>query len=381
MSSAGYRCWQGKPGTCGVLALMLLAGARGMCGTPRAYLTPDDIQQGAVARNTAVQDISVRCNGKLVGGDRGHLFPFRRSRLLMKGAKMSVQWDVGFSENDIRYSGSVKYDGRVSTKYDPEAKSGTIMQTDAAFMRGNYYLRFSLTCPQGREDGLYMCLPELLRKPGLSVLPGQEKVGKRWCHVVEIRSIGYRIWIDPERGFAPLRWCLYRVKRGKDGFSLSLDEIRHEVVIDGPDLVEIAPNIWLPVRGRERVVDSFGNETLWIMRVERDAEGRYDLRVNCNLADSVFRFQFPLGTRVVDIMSKREYVVGSGDVGRGEGPVSDDVVDALVEDAVDQIRSLRPTEGPTSAAGRSWSWHIWVGGVAVALLAMLAMAWRRARTP
>ena len=121
---------------------------------------------------------------------------------------------------------------------------------------------------------------------------------------VKVRQFGFRLTLDPERGFLPIK---IDIRYGDD----PTPRIRY-----GIELAEINPGLWVPERARIGTIfwmdrnSPFYGEDLGEKTIELDREKS---RFNVLLDESLFELKFPAATHVFDMSERTAYTVGVED--------------------------------------------------------------------
>lgn len=132
-------------------------------------------------------------------------------------------------------------------------------------------------------------LKQILSDPALKLLPDKENIEGSSCYVVHLESVtgthntkdGYKIWLDPEKGFLPRRIEIYSSNK--------------LTILLGPiTLSNFGNNLWFPT---ETKTTTFSPE------FPQGNIGRViyeDIRINQNLGDEKFTPVFESGTKIYD---------------------------------------------------------------------------------
>ena len=218
----------------------------------------------------------------------------------------------GAGMDQASHSLSVTSDGQSTVVFDSRRGSAFIAAAGDAVpftgmgSAGFYYSVFSMRPVLGSHTDAYpRRLHALLASDRSELLPGTEKVGDCDCRVLEVRaedgSIDGKVWLDPARGYLPLR------QLWRDGGS---DRFLTEVLVT--ESVKAAENWWMPTRG---VRTSLGGALVQEMAVDRDpvsGELAFAAGVAGVTLDPLWG-NLPAGTAVLDSIRNSEFVVSAAD--------------------------------------------------------------------
>lgn len=144
---------------------------------------------------------------------------------------------------------------------------------------------------------------------------------------VNLPNVGWRVWLDPERNFMPVKLYQWFIQGGSELPSL-------ECV---GELEEVVPGVWAPMVFTIRVFNKtrkspvFGKCTSQVvLRVLRDKSS-----FNQPLDETLFHGEIPIGAMVIDGIRNVTYLEGSAD--------PDGYLRHLAQEGVDGIKSLPPT--------------------------------------
>lgn len=221
-----------------------------------------------------------------------------------------------------------------------------------------------------KEFGRSSLAEAITQAESFHVKEAMEQVNGRLCYVIEIDSVEIdpsskvpwdaKVWIDPERGFRPVR--IEKYLGGVEG------DNKYKVLRQRTDVLEMrqVDGIWFPIKGQRawftisEVTPPAGmsrKEFDDLSDQERRRVGTYELkkspttrlvtvdfdtiRINQGIEEQEFRVQFPLGCSVYDEFLQSGYVVGRSE--------SIDILERGSEN------DLIKTDIPETGAGRSSS--------------------------
>ncbi|HNQ34804.1 MAG TPA: hypothetical protein PKN80_01930 [bacterium] len=132
-------------------------------------------------------------------------------------------------------------------------------------------------------------LQQILSDPALKLLPDRESVEGSSCYVAHLESVtgslnpqnGYKIWLDPEKGFLPRKIEIYYSGKLK-------------TVLGPITLSNFGNNLWFPTGAK---ITTFSPD------FPQGNIGRViyeDIRINQNLGDEKFTPVFEPGTKIYD---------------------------------------------------------------------------------
>lgn len=239
----------------------------------------------------------------------------------------------------------------------------------------------------------------LLQAESLHVLPEPERVGGRWCYVLEALAIehikikdweiniDFKVWIDPGHDYRPLKWLMaYDYGTGKRWLARTQEV--HDVVLKEYD------GIWLPIESKRiwyanNLTKPEGmSEAQWKnlsdqeRRVQGDltntprqggSRGNYLLRVdpasvrlNRGLTKADFRIKLPDGCIVWDDLEQRGYTVGE----KPKAPSSTEVY-------ADETEPTAPAKAEDAfSGGGSWiTGRMLRIGAAVVIAVVAGLVW------
>jgi len=137
-------------------------------------------------------------------------------------------------------------------------------------------------------------------KCGFEVISTDEMVGGRRCYLVEIKGsdelheLARRVWLDPERGFCPVRHVRFNAYTGQI-----------QQVLFGVELREIGEGQWFPVEAKFLLYN--GGDAPPVFNHYTTSE----VQVGVDFEDGHFQIEFPLGTRVFDRRLGVNYYTGT----------------------------------------------------------------------
>ncbi len=115
-------------------------------------------------------------------------------------------------------------------------------------------------------------------------------------------NLKWRVWLDPDRNFMPVKQTLWFVNKGHEQHSSDSEYL----------LREVRPGVWAPVKATIRVYskneESFPGKLMYVgeLRVIEEKS-----RFNIDLPDDLFAVKIPDGVNVIDKARNASYVAGS----------------------------------------------------------------------
>jgi hypothetical protein len=290
-----------------------------------ATLTFEELRQGIRKYYGRIQALEVEYDLYQVHGTQleglpqeRDIVPEARRRFAMKGEGRYVEADAVFpgqEDQTKRDKHTAAYEGTNFRMYRPGNREGQIMKDkhrsiDLDFFAASLFLPISDDARASlAQTSFYLPYaldfsPEGEKAHFWSVRPKLESVDGAPCHVLESKEMD-RIWVDPALGFA----IRFRDNRH------TLQEIPPS---DWPlmqrihlaDYTEITPQIWLPKRvevvtfAHARSPQNFWNRPNVVQLMTASM-----VKVNEQVPESLFFFNFPPGTMVTDYIDKKHYRV------------------------------------------------------------------------
>jgi hypothetical protein len=203
--------------------------------------------------------------------------------------------------------------------------------------------------PAPRREGKEpFMLCEVAASAAYVVRPTQERVGERWCHVLERPGVDC-LWLDAERGFTLLARECHQVPGGA---------ARQRFELSGQH--EVAPGIWLPAAIRNIHYEAEPDSPGGTERKVKDALLQVlEARVN-DVEDDLFVFCPPPGALRLDTAGPAQ-----------TEPGGHDHLDALAHWAEVNCLETDPTANGTALG--------YLAGLPVLVLVAAAEGWRRRR--
>lgn len=384
---------------------------------PRATMTLEDLLDGVEMRDSVVRDLTVSYRYDYDENDPVHENGIMRTHqtITTKGELFLLdqeRWSYPPADpNGVVFHYS--YDGRFSTSHLVGLGQAHISdrRTLATETQGQEFFNMMMlneprleTVNGGVDD---QSLISLLRNPNARLRPVLEEVDGHMTHVVEVigeysGELALVVWIDPERGYLPLRQQFYR------GGELSMEFVIEEAAqVWNQAQVET----WYVTKGRKWVAAIPGilgmeEDSNWVLEVDGWDTDEPQIFTNTDPGDEEFRIwqNLPVGTLLVHMDSRMMWTVEEAlgetvlsslryepaDYGRGDGeasPPGEPVTDAQGDDGADDggrlggadenARAESGGDGSRSSgagAGGATGWSPWlyVGGV-TALVAVVGV--------
>jgi len=285
---------------------------------------------------------------KMVTGSRLHEVKVKGDMVFL-GQKW---WDGKREEGRLPHEDIRVYDGKVTRQHTPKGESGLIMSRyDETFLGYNRILRHALRWyPEARTGAEVPAMADLLsilRHPHTEVVEAPVEIhGARTVMVVAGRG-ALRIYLDQDHGGIPRRIEYYRQSPEGD---LVLSQT-HDVL----ELCKSA-NLSFPCHVVAVIyMDTRNPKSEWVKPAIRRAYSVIpgSLKINSDLSDDAFVYQYPAGTRVLDDASGVTFKVG-GDpaaIGRLLDSVlaNEDAPRALPEADQNDQHSPQPRDGHRGA--------------------------------
>jgi outer membrane lipoprotein-sorting protein len=370
-----------------VVAILIGFAVSVRAAEPAANMTLDDIAAAVEAARSRVDDLSVDFTYNAVRGDPKNLFYRSEMRVQVKGGKVVYRHIYGAapSTGERLFIRHIAFDGRHTTTYDGKmvaaVEAGRSSETS---LKGMGFFDLMLwNRPEGAEGAGDMDLATMLRSPETSLRPETEAVRGTPCYVVDVKvprfeKTSVTLWLDPARGFLPLRHVWF----------VGPDPAKADMEFDVEEAVEAPPGVWCATAGR-KVLHPFGTvvkqECEWRMVVDREPDGRPKIRLNSGIDDQVFQpwRSLPPGQFLVDSRTGKGAAVGGADYDAMVASL--DLTPAAADaSTADRGRGwaggpARPPLGSAPGARDSRSAWLWAGVVlaAVALGGLTLGVWRR----
>ncbi len=279
----------------GVLAL-------GCCGTAFGTTKAELIAE-IEARRVAIQDLDVDFVFYATGVIPSHAVRHDARRVVLKGDDRILIERV-YRIGDTSYETTASLTG--SRGWGHQAvnrlaytRAGADIPLVTTEGSGFFDLMMWFPCEVARTgDRNPNDLLSVLESEASLVAPQTELIDGHMCHVVEVvgafDAIVARVWIDPERGFLPVRQVYYDPAALPPAIVLSL-------AIN--DAIEVVEDVWLAVSGQRETLPSSDFEELanglnYTMSVQADASG-LRLKVNEGVGDTVFDLSTKLPPRTL----------------------------------------------------------------------------------
>jgi hypothetical protein len=277
-----------------------------------ALLTKDDIRAAIEAGRSEISDLEVSYSFNVVNLPAGFPDEIAQSQihLIFKDGKIFLGEDYGLAGQQKLFHRQTSYDGFRTTFFMPALGSATVEpgRKNEVRIQGIGFFDMMLFNPPSGGDGFKdQSLVSALLSPLSKLRSQREIIDGHSCYILDVlsdpewKNIVLTVWLDPDRGFLPIR---QRFGHVSDGIPPHL-----EVFID--DAIKVDRRLWLPVRGRKKVyveAKGTGKEVLIerSMQVRKDANGKFDLHINSNVNDAVFDIPRhpPPGTRLFDTAAR-----------------------------------------------------------------------------
>lgn len=194
---------------------------------------------------------------------------------------------IADSHHTTRKQLFVGYDGRRYWRYDPSVSEGSLLGED---VRGEDpripYLIYELGYPLSRR---ILDAPPHTKASVLTLHGKQTPV-----YLLSLPGQGYteRLCFDPSKGYMLVR---------SDIFSSNRSKVTREVV----EAKEIKAGVWFPIKTRTRMYDDKGR-VIFTTTIEV-----HSVKTDLDVTSDMFKPDFPVGTRVSDLINNRVYIVTS----------------------------------------------------------------------
>ena len=302
-----------------VAASALPAQAQGSATTtsPRAFLTREDIAAAVEANWSRIEDLTASFSWRTVGEAPPNVVSTDNMKIVVKGGK-TYFYEV-YASAEQRASGKVfqrevAFNGKITTVHEPQRAKAMILPSQENETLAGLFPLTSTMMYSGleRQSPLGVDLANLtscLKSQLASVREYQEEVDGHWCHVADLSSPGNggkiaTLWIDPQRGYLPVRNEIYG--GSEDPYVLSRSIIE--------EAIEVAPNLWVPTRS---TCKTGGKSTgKWMCQYKLEVNlldnGKPDVAINSGVRDEFFDLwrRLPPGTEVYDKLADRGYTMG-----------------------------------------------------------------------
>ena len=292
--------------------------------------------------------------------------PTLYSRIYRKEAKRRGEFQ---GDGHGHYGPPIIWDGKLGSLFQPGRDAVNLTPHIISF-GGSQYEDYEATYHMvgGTTDRI-----ELSRQRESKLLP---RDGRLFVLDVPTTSPGpffysahWRVWLDPDRNFMPVKLVQWLLKGAAEAHSLDIEN----------ELSEVAPGVWAPVSSLIRVFykdekSPFHGKNTFFCRLSVIKD---QSRFNVDVADSLFEIRIPNGMTVIDRARNAVYTQGSDN--------ADDYLRQLAKDETKKLAGLSPEDRSPPATifvpsddRRIWYWSV-LFGIAVLVLAGAIYAARRKR--
>lgn len=345
-----------------------------MAGAPRAPMTKAAILKIVEAERRGIETLAVefRFDSNESGDERARY----SARVVMRGHDVvgpgaggdvrQMMVDRAYGPSDDRlFHQWIAFNGQFTCWYQAYNHLGGLLPglVPNADVRGEGFFQLNMLADPWKKADVRGegSLTGFLRNQFTVVMPRMEKVdgaGGGWCYVLTNGGFFHtdaRIWLDPERGFLPVRQRYFGERREVTEWDVEKAEL-------------IGGKFWMATSGREVLPDG----AVVKMVVGRDEKNGAKIKVNEVLAGDYFDLwkQMPAGTRVFNAQANRTLVVGE----HGELKDLAEGKDVGGEEVSPDAQGLAVGSGfRVGKIGVILAWP--VGFLVVSLCAMLVVGW------
>ncbi|MDD5171326.1 MAG: hypothetical protein PHN75_21100 [Syntrophales bacterium] len=271
-------------------------------------LTKGDILAAVESTRSQIQDLTVTFSfNALMGSDENDACWRSHQTITVQGDKTYVDHEYGPLPklNPGVFHRRAAFNGERSTFYqvnDAMAGVQTSRELETKTKGYGFFDMMLLDPPKSESDGVGdQSLLSVLGSENSRLRQDLENVNGCLCYVVDLFNpfnVGspkphLTVWLDPERGFLPVRQTYY----------LRSGAIIMEFAVE--QAIEVGPGLWFAVRGSKKV---YNNEETGvrksehIMEVDGWKEGRPAIAINKGIAADFFDLwkRLPVGTYLYD---------------------------------------------------------------------------------
>lgn len=304
-------------GIAGIVCFAPGSGVTGQVLAAEGVITKNELIAEIQRRRAAIESLDVEFAFYAVGEVPTHALQLDMRSVVLEGDKVRIDrtYRIGGVDGGETYSTSASFDGARGWGYQAVnqiAYTRQDGQIPLIELEGSGFFDLILWYPDSvtRGEGLHVNdLLSMLDSPHSVVSEEFDVIDGFLVYVVELRPadqlIG-RIWIDPNRGYLPVRQVYY---------SGPFPTVELRIL----ETVQFANDVWLPVLG-ERVTEPNPDREelfrgLWFeMKVKEDARGPL-LKVNEGVDNGIFDLSrtFPPRTTAIDLDRNRLWKVSAHD--------------------------------------------------------------------
>ncbi len=299
-----------------IIAASILAQAQAQTRSAQNYLTVGEVLDRWEAGADLIEsyDLSLKFTGKiLVDKEKGierllaeknvSPSPPTYSRIYRKAGKRRGEFA---RDEHGHYPPPIIWDGKTAYNFQP----------DLSVVIAHYILAFGGEESEDYEAGYRMVMGTIdriaLSKARKSrLLPREGNL-----YVVDVpasplgdfNNVRWRVWLDPDRNFLPVRLTQWIVKNRREMLSAGVEN----------ELSEVAPGVWAPVRSTRRLFHKDEKSKIFgkcgyvceLKVIENQS------KFNGDVPDALFEPKIPNGMTVIDRNRNAVYTYGSSDPGK-----------------------------------------------------------------
>ncbi len=285
---------------------------------PRADLSLTDIHAIVDANRSMIENLTVTYTYNATVVPEGEVLVHQRETTIVKGDKIVRDMNYGWRQDidNLKFHRIVGFDGNRSVDYTVHNSQAIVLKSrpQAANRYNSEFFNFNLlNLPHGGDTkNIYSLLDASastwLSAPGARLREAMEPIGGRQCYVVDLypneelkdRKL-VSLWLDPERGFVPLRQELWLGK----GYPRVIYEVSEVAEIGGQ---------WFAVKGIRSyfgVKDEAATHQHQFDVLEQE-DGSFALQINTEVSDDEFDVakKLPPGTYLLDEVTMLGKTVG-----------------------------------------------------------------------
>lgn len=291
-----------------VLAVALLADPRTAPAQQQPPLTLRQLAAKVGELRARIKDLTVSFTYDATTPGSGTLFAKSHQRIIVKGDKLSIDHEYSAPElNAGPWHVLTTYDGYDTFVHNsspsvphPDIAIQTGGRQSGASTRGTGFFDLMMFNPasRGRSGSSDMDLHSVLVSWHSVLRPQREDVAGHQCYVVDETEAGrpsFTAWIDPDRGFLPIRQVYWNMGTGKPLMQFDIDTA-----------AEIQPGLWCPMEGRKHLY--MGRVSEYAMIVDGYAQGAPQLSIDSGVDDSVFDLRRSLPPNVRFLVVRRNFL-------------------------------------------------------------------------
>lgn len=306
-------------GIAGIACIAPGSGVTGQVVPAEGAITKDDLIAEIQRRRAAIENLDVEFAFYAVGERPAHAIQVDTRRVVLRGDKLRIDRTYRFDgvDDGASYSTSGSFDGARGWGYQSVNKlaytqrDGQIPLIDTEGS-GFFDLILWYPCSVARGEGLHVNdLLSVLDSPDSVVSDEFDVIDGFPCYVVDVRpadQLMARIWIDPSLGYLPVRQVYY-----SGSFVQPVVEFR---ILE---TVQVADDVWLPLRGERVTAPRIDREELsrglrYEMKVKEAALGPL-LKVNEGVDNGIFDLSRTLhpATTVIDLDTDKVWITSARD--------------------------------------------------------------------